>query len=93
MTAHTMEELVSQSESEGVTLAEFMASRLSANDLEQLQQDLGRQLADNYSAIEAFMAEVEVPSIADFSNLSITDLDEMEGEITAALSDEAAALH
>jgi hypothetical protein len=89
MTAYTLEELVSQAESGGVTLAELLSSRLSANDLDRIQGDLSRAMAENYRSIEGFMSGIEVPSIADFSELSETDLDDAEALIRAALSDEA----
>jgi len=90
MTAYDIEELVSQAESIGVTLADVFSSKLSAEDMERMQQDLTKKMAENYKAIEGFMADVEVPSLADLSNLSDTDLDEIQGEIIAALSDDVA---
>lgn len=93
MTAYKLEDLISQAESGGVTLAEVMSSKLSAKDLERMQQELGQRMADNYRSIETFMADVEVPSIAGISDLSDSDLDEIQGEIIAALSDEGIAVH
>lgn len=89
MTAYTIEELVSQAESGGGTLADVLTSRLSANDLDKLQRELSRMMAENYKTIDGFMADVEVPSIADLSVLSDSDLDEIQHEVLAALSDEA----
>ncbi|MDQ1372188.1 MAG: hypothetical protein QG582_1103 [Candidatus Thermoplasmatota archaeon] len=89
MTAYTIEELVSQAESGGSTLAEVLTSRLSANDLDMLQRDLSKMIAENYKSIDGFMADVEVPSIAGLSVLSDSDLDEIQHEVLAALSDEA----
>ena len=90
MTAYTLEDLVSQADSGGVTLAAVLSSKLSAEDLGRLQDDLARKMADNYRSIETFMADVDVPSIADLSDLSDADLDEIQGEIRAAMSDEFA---
>lgn len=93
MSVYTFEDLVSQAESEGVTLAEVISSRLSATDLDSIQADLRRTMAENYRSIEDFMTGVEVPSIADFSELSPSDLDEAEALIKAALSDESVPAH
>ncbi len=89
MTAYTLEDLVSQAESGGVTLAELLSSKLSAQDLDRMQGDLGKMMAENYRSIEGFMSGVEVASIADFTELSPADLDDAEALIRAALSDDA----
>lgn len=88
MTACNIEELVSQAESGGGTLADVLTSRLSAMDLDELERELAQRMAENYRTIEGFMAEVEVPSIADLSDLSLSDLDEIQNDVLAALSDE-----
>jgi|GEM_PF-2425211 len=88
MAAYDIEELVSQAESGGVTLADVFSSRLSADDMEKMQRELSLRMAENYKTIEEFMTDIEVPSLADLSNLSDTDLDEIQNEIVAALSDE-----
>lgn len=93
MAAYTIDDLVSQAEAGGCTLAEVMSSRLSADDLAGLQSELGRMIAENYRSIESFMSEVDVPSMADLSALSGDVLDELEHELKAALSDEAALAH
>lgn len=91
MTAYSIEELTSQADSGGVTLAQVLSSRLSATDLDELQRDLVRKISENYGTIEGFMAGVEVPDLADLSDLSPSDLDEIQGEVLAALSDEGLA--
>lgn len=93
MAAYTIDDLVSQAEAGGCTLAEVMSSRLSADDLAGLQSELGRMIAENYRSIESFMSDVEVPSIADLSVLPAGVLDELEDEIRVALSDEPALAH
>lgn len=93
MAAYTLEDLVSQAESRGVTLAEVLSSELSAKDMDEMQQELGQRMSENYSSIEGFMAGVDIPSIADFSGLSMADLDEFQAEVLAALSDETLSAH
>mgnify|MGYP007088118958 CR=1 FL=1 len=93
MAAYTFEDLVSQAESRGVTLAEVLSSELSAKDMDEMQSELGQRMSENYSSIERFMAGVEVSSIADFSGLSTADLDEFQAQILAALSDDALPAH
>lgn len=93
MTAYSIEDLVSQTGPGGTTLAEVLSSRLSADEMDELQRDLARRMAENYRNIEGFMADVDVPSIADLSDMSASDLDDIQGEILAALSDEALAAH
>jgi hypothetical protein len=93
MTAYNIEELVSQAESGGCTLADVLSSKVSAEDLERMQQDLRRTMEENYRSIETFMSGVDVPSIADLSVLSGDVLDELEHELKAALSDETALAH
>jgi hypothetical protein len=91
MTVYSIDELVSQAESGFGTLAEVLTSRLSANDLDTLQRDLSRMIAENFKTIDGFMADVEVPSIAGLSALSESDLDEIQHDVLAALSDEVLA--
>lgn len=93
MTAYSIEELVSQADSESGTLADFISSKLSAKEMNKLQKELQNMMADNYRSIEGFMADVDVPSIADLSDLSASDLDEIQGEVLAALSDDDLLAH
>lgn len=87
MTAYTMDELVSQAESRGVTLAEELSLRLSAEDMEDLEHELAQEMSENLRSIEEFMRDVEVSSSTDFSALSVEELDCMQRDILTALSD------
>lgn len=89
MTPYSIDELASQADSRGVTLAEVLASELSATETERLQAELQQRMAENSRRIEDFMADVEVPSLADLCNLSSHDLDEIQHDIESALSDDA----
>ncbi len=93
MTAYDIDDYVSQAESGGVTLAQVLASNLSADELDRMQGDLMRRMADNYRSIEGYMSDVEVPSMVELSNLSDAELQEFEVEIAAALSDTEALAH
>ena len=58
-----IEQLASQAEKEGITLAELLTRDLSSEELDSAQEELVLDLADNYSNIEEFMDGVEVPSL------------------------------
>lgn len=88
MTAFNIEELASQADSRGVTLAELLSSELSAEEVDRLQMELREEMAENSRRIEGFMADIEVPSLADLCNLSFEELDEVQHEIESELSDE-----
>jgi hypothetical protein len=92
MTAYSMEDLVSQAETEGVTLAEMLMRSLTAEELASIEEDLKRKIDENYRSIEGFMCDVEIPSIPDFSSLSEVDLTKMQEEVLTALSDDMSAL-
>lgn len=55
--------LVGQAEKEGITLAELLTRDLSSEELDSAQAGLAVDIAENYSSIEDFMDDVEVPSI------------------------------
>lgn len=92
MAAYSIEELVSQAETAGMTLAEVLSSQLSADEVDRLQSAVRARMAENFRTIESFMADVEVPSLADLCNLPDDELDEMQRDIESVLSDEATAL-
>lgn len=82
MAAVDIAELVSQSEKEGVTLAEVICRDLSPREMEDLQAALNAELAVNRKNIEMFMRDVSVPSIDE-----ILGLGEF-AELQSGLSDE-----
>ncbi len=63
MQSSDIEDLVSQAEELGVTLAEVMASSLSPRELDLLQSELQQSIVSGYKEIEDFMSDVSVPSI------------------------------
>jgi len=65
MAAAEIADLVSQSEKEGLTLAEVISSELSPQEIDELQTELSEQIAANYCGIEDFMSDVSVPSLAE----------------------------
>ncbi len=84
MTEVDLEELVSQAEEEGVTLAEVISKRLSSEELDDLQRKLQEELASSYGRIEGFMREIVVPSISDV--MGICDFEELGAIVDGALS-------
>lgn len=82
-----LERLISQAEEEGITLAQVMTRELSMNEIDQVQESLRTEMADNYAAIEDFMENVEVPGSYDFSSISEEQLTILQEELMYALSD------
>lgn len=82
-----LEKLVSQADQNGVTLAEIMARELSPEDIDQMQQYLRREMNDNYSAIEGFMQDIDVPDTYDFSSMDESELANLQVDLLEALSD------
>jgi hypothetical protein len=82
-----LDKLVSQADKNGVTLAEVMAKELSPTEIDRMQQYLRREMHDNYSAIEGFMRDVEVPGTYDFSSMDESELTSLQEDLLEALSD------
>jgi hypothetical protein len=82
-----LDRLVSQADREGVPLAQVMARELSVNEIDRIQQFLRREMSENYSAIEGFMKDVEVPGTYDFSSMAEEQLTVIQEGIMGALSD------
>ncbi len=83
-----MMELVSQAESEGVTLAEMLTRSLSSRDLDKVQDALIREMSSNYRNIEKFMSDVSVPSIDEILEMDQEELTELQLVSDHELSDD-----
>jgi len=81
MSRVTLVELVSQAETEGMTLAEVISRMLSPKELDLIQSNLEDELSQNYRRIEEFMGGVEVPSLTELMDLDTSE--EVETELTA----------
>lgn len=92
MVAVDIADLVSQSEKEGLTLAEVISRELSPREIKKLQAGLSAELAANYKNIEDFMSDVRVPSLDEI--LSIGEFAEMEPVLSeeSELSDDGEPL-
>jgi len=82
-----LDKLVSQADQNGVTLAEIMAKELSPDEIDRVQQYIRREMNDNYSAIEGFMQDIDVPGTYDFSSMGESELTNLQVNILEALSD------
>ncbi|MCJ2533271.1 MAG: hypothetical protein LN411_05060 [Candidatus Thermoplasmatota archaeon] len=82
-----LDKLVSQADQNGVTLAEIMTKELSPGDIDRMQQYLRHEMDDNYSAIEGFMQDIEVPDTYDFSSMDESELANLQVDLLEALSD------
>lgn len=81
MIALDMDELVSQAERDGVTLAEIIGRRLTPGQLDEIQDGIRVELASNYDKIAGFMTNVKVPSLEEIMNSSeLTDSDRTTAE-------------
>ena len=89
MTAYSIEDLVRQAESEGVTLAEIMSRTMSNLEMDDLEAELRSKIDENYASIESFMSDVEIPSLPNLSDLSHDELAKMQDDILSVLSDES----
>jgi hypothetical protein len=83
-----MMELVSQAESEEVTLAEMLTRSLSSRDLDKVQDALIREMSSNYRNIEEFMSDVSVPSIDEILAMDQEELTELQLVSDHELSDD-----
>lgn len=82
-----LQNLVSQAEREGVTLAEILNRELGPGGLDKIQTFLSEEISRNYSAIEEFMRDVEVPGTYDFSSMDDDTLCSLQEELRGFLSD------
>jgi hypothetical protein len=82
-----LDRMVSQADTEGVTLADVVTRELSPGDMDRIQQYIHKEMADNYAAIEDFMSDIEVTGTFDFSSMSEDELDECQENLKCALSD------
>lgn len=82
-----LDDLVSQAEREGVTLAEIMNRELGPGGLDKIQGILSEEISRNYTAIEEFMRDVEAPGTYDFSSMDDDALCSLQEELRCFLSD------
>jgi hypothetical protein len=82
-----LDKLVSQADQSGVTLAEVMEKELSPDEIDSVQQYIRREMSDNYSAIEGFMQDIDVPGTYDFSSMDESELADLQVNLLEALSD------
>jgi hypothetical protein len=82
-----LDRLVSQADKKGVTLAETMVNELSPDEIDRVQQYLRGEMMENYTAIEDFMRDIEVPGNYDFSSMNESELSRLQENLLEALSD------
>lgn len=89
MSLSSLEELVSQADREGVTLAEVIARSMTTKEMNVLQRGLTSELEDNYAKISDFMGDIETSSMVDMEGMSIQQLMGLRDEIMQRPSDES----
>ena len=87
VTSVSIERLASQAEEEGITLAEMITRRMSAEDIDEAQAAIHAELARNYTSIEDFMLNLEPASPANLADLSEEELFDLREETVLSLSD------
>jgi len=83
----SLEELVSQADREGVTLAEVIARSMTPRQMNTLQKGLTSEIKGNYAKISTFMDEVETSSMTEIEGMSIEELMGLRNEIMRGASD------
>lgn len=87
MTALDVNELVSQAENEGITLAEMISRTMTPEQMDDMQSGLCVELASNYGKIEGFMRDVRVPSLDELVGLNeLTDSSHMSSNVRLGIS-------
>ncbi|OGS52375.1 MAG: hypothetical protein A3K75_05205 [Euryarchaeota archaeon RBG_13_61_15] len=82
-----IEQLASQAEKEGVTLAEMITRHMSMEDIDRAQAVIHAELASNYSSIEDFMQNLEPSSPLNLAGMSEEELLDLQEEVVLSLSD------
>jgi len=82
-----IEQLASQAEKEGVTLAEMITKHMSMEDIDRAQSVIHAELASNYSSIEDFMQGLEPSSPLNLAGMSEEELLGLQEETMLSLSD------
>jgi len=90
MASLDMDELVSQAEAEGVTLAEMITRSMTPKQINEMQRGLNGEIAENYHKIESFMREVKVASLEELMELQGAVMTYPHTILEAALSDDSA---
>jgi len=85
----SLDELVSQADREGVTLAEVIARSMTPRQMNTLQKGLTTELERNYAKISAFMEDVDISSMVEIEGMSIEELMGLRNEIMQSASDAA----
>ena len=88
MKKESLEDLVSQAEKEGVTLAEVISRTWSPKEIERVQAKLAKEIKTSYRSIEDFMSGIEIPSIDDILALEESDQFELGIGSDPMLSDD-----
>ncbi len=90
MVSKDIDELVSQADTEGVTLAEIISRTMTPKQINKLQSILNSEIIENYSKIEDFMQDVKVASLEELMDLQgdVTTAAQTPAEV--ALSDDSA---
>lgn len=86
----SLEELASQADKEGVTLAEVIARSMTPKQMNAVQRGVKAQLRDNYDLIAEFMGDVETSSMAHIEGMGIEELVSLRNELMSVVSDAAA---
>jgi len=87
MSLSRIEELVSQAESEGVTLASLISRYMTPEEISDAQHDLASAIAVFSSRTQDFMAGVEVPSVWEIMEQDESDSGDASAAEASVVSD------
>jgi len=88
MSLPLLEQLVSQAESEGVTLAEMISRTMTEQQMAATEEEIRAEVARERSEIEGFMSDLEVASLETYLSMDDDHLSDVFEDLAFALSDE-----
>ena len=88
MSISKIDELVSQSEIEGVTLASLISKHMSSDEISEAKEQLAIAIADGAERIEEFMSGIKIQSIWEILEEDALGLPEIVDEFEPVSSDE-----
>jgi len=88
MSLSLLEQLVSQAEREGVTLAEVISRTMTEQQMMEAEQEIGSEVARERSDIEEFMSGIEVASLDTYLAMDDDQLLDVFEDLAFAMSDD-----
>jgi len=84
-------QLVSQAESEGVTLAEVISRTMTEQQMAAAEEEIRAEVARERSEIEEFLSDVKVASLETYLSMDDGQLSDVLEDLAFTLSDDLVA--